>query len=102
MHGGERVIVARAWTPLRSFFLLAAAWVDPGRNALQSAELNTRKNPGGWRTPTRDRTGDGSNSSGSAARSGLQDKPLRSLRINGSVVCISTDLIRLMPVMVMD
>ena len=44
-----------------------------------------RKNPGGWRIPRRDRTGAGSNSSGSAARHGLQDKPLCGLRVNGSV-----------------
>ena len=55
-----------------------------------------RKNPGGWRIPTRDRTGAGSNSSGSVARPGLQDKPLRSLRVNGSVQCISIDSIRSM------
>ena len=45
---------------------------------------------------TRDRTGAGSNSSGSVARPGLQDKPLRSLRVNGSVQFISIDLIRSM------
>ena len=42
----------------------------------------------GWRIPTRDRTGAGSNSSGSVARPGLQDKPLRSRQVNGSVLCI--------------
>ena len=45
----------------------------------------------------KDRTGAGSNSSGSAARHGLQDEPLRGLRVNGSVLCISMDLIRSTP-----
>ena len=35
--------------------------------------------------------------SGSAARHGLQDKPLRGLRVNGSVLCISMDLISSTP-----
>ena len=39
---------------------------------------NKPKNPVGWRIPTRDRTGAGSNSSGRAARPGLQDKPFPS------------------------
>ena len=51
----------------------------------------------GWRIPTRDRTGAGSNSSGSAARPGLQDKPLRGLQVNGSALDISIDLIRSTP-----
>ena len=58
--------------------------------------LFRRKNPDGSRIPTKDRTGAGSNSSGSVARPGLQDKPLRSLRVNGSVQFISIDLIRSM------
>ena len=62
-----------------------------------SFSMIIRKNPGGWRIPTRDRTGAGSNSSGSAARPGLQDKPLRGLRVNGSVLCIPIDLIRSTP-----
>ena len=48
-----------------------------------------------WRIPTRDRTGAGSNSNGSVARPGLQDKPL-CLRVNGPVQCISIDSIRSM------
>ena len=55
-----------------------------------------RKNLGGWKIRTRDRTSTGSNSSGNVAGHGLQGKPLRSLRANGSVLCISTDLIRSM------
>ena len=57
-----------------------------------------RKNLGGWRIPTRDRTGTGSNSSEvEALPAGLRDKPLRGLRVNGSVLCISIDLIRSTP-----
>ena len=41
-------------------------------------------------------TGDGSNSSGRIVRHGLRSKP-RGLRVNGSVPCISMDLISLMP-----
>ena len=61
-----------------------------------SFSMITRKNPG-WRTLTRDRTGAGSYSSGSAARHGLQGKPLRGLRVNGSVLCISMDWISSTP-----
>ena len=57
----------------------------------------TRKNPGGWRTPIRARTGDGSNSNGGIARLGLRSKPLRGSRVNGSVPYISMGSISLMP-----
>ena len=40
-----------------------------------------------------DRTGAGSNSSGRIVRHGLQVKPLRGPRVNGSVLCTSMGLI---------
>ena len=55
--------------------------------------ITTRKNPGGWRTPTGVRNGAGSNSSGRIVRHGLQVKPLRGPRVNGSVLCTSMGLI---------
>ena len=51
--------------------------------------MSTRKNPGGWRTPIEDSTGDGSNSNGGIVRLGLRSKPLRGSRVNGSVPYIS-------------
>ena len=57
-------------------------WCTPWR--LASFYMTTQKNPGGWRTPTRDRTGTGSNGSGRIVRHGLQVKPLHGLRVNGS------------------
>ena len=62
-----------------------------------SSYMTTLKNPdGGWRTPTRACTGAGSNSSGSIVGHGLHVKPLRSPRVNGSVLCTSMGLISLM------
>ena len=44
-------------------------------------------------TDSSDRTGAGSNSSGRIVRHGLQVKPLRGPRVNGSVLCTSMGLI---------
>ena len=59
--------------------------------------MSTRKNPGGWRTPIGEKTGDGSNSNGRTVRLGLRNKPLRGSRVNGSARSISMDWISLMP-----
>ena len=59
--------------------------------------MSTRKNPGGWRTPIGEKTGDGSNSNGRTVRLGLRHKPLRGSRVNGSARCIFMDWISLMP-----
>ena len=61
-----------------------------------SFSRSIRKNPDGWRILTRGRIHTGSNSSGNVAGHGLQCKPQRSLRVNGSARCIFTDLIRSM------
>ena len=61
-----------------------------------SFSMSIRKNLDGWRILTKGRIHTGSNSSGNVAGHGLQCKPQRSLRVNGSALCIFTDLIRSM------
>ena len=55
-----------------------------------------RKSLGGLRILTRVRTYTGSGSSGNVVVHGLQSKLLRSFRVNGSALCIFTDLIKWM------
>ena len=59
-----------------------------------SFSMSIRKNLGGWKTHTKGHMYTGSDSSGSVAVHGLQGKPQRSLRVNGSALCISIDWIR--------